>query len=103
MKTFQSLGFIMTILSLLMMAPVLAEEGKRYEAQRPAVIGTIRVLPKDVSQSLKITRVPTTQPVPLVVGGYWACNQDHGFDICRFVLVVCTENQSNCVEVPPQP
>lgn len=63
----------------------------------PVATRTIKVLPPAVSRSLAITRIPTSQPVPLLVGVYWSC--DYGAADCRLVLVVCTDDQSQCVEV----
>jgi hypothetical protein len=60
----------------------------------------VRLLPYDVSRSLKIIKTPTTQPAPLVVGVYWACQDGgNGSAICRLVTVVCTNDQSQCAEV----
>lgn len=63
----------------------------------PVATRTIKVLPPTLSRSLAITRMPTSEPVPLLVGVYWSC--DYGAVECRLVLVVCTDDQSQCVEV----
>jgi len=33
------------------------------------------------------------------VGTYWSCSDHNGHEICRIKLVVCTDDQSQCVEV----
>jgi hypothetical protein len=67
---------------------------------KPPAVPTraVKVLPPELSRSLAITRMPTTQPVPIVIGTYWNC-QDGGNGLCRLVLVVCTDDQSLCAEV----
>ena len=77
-------------------APALAQVTS-VATKAPVAARTIKVLPPDVSRSLAITRMPTSQPVPLLVGVYWSC--DYGAVDCKLVLVVCTEDQSQCVEV----
>lgn len=76
--------------------PVLAQTTS-VTAKGPVATRMIKVLPPDVSRSLVITRMPTSHPVPLLVGVYWSC--DYGAVDCRLVLVVCNEDQSRCVEV----
>jgi hypothetical protein len=58
----------------------------------------VRLLPPEVSRSLKIARTPLPPTAQLLVGTYWSCHREHGFDICRIKLVVCTPDQSQCVE-----
>lgn len=61
----------------------------------------IRFLSGKTSRSLKISRVPTSEPIPLIVGTYWNCNiNDQGFEICDTLTVVCTNDQSFCTEIP---
>jgi hypothetical protein len=86
-------------LGLIASAPVLAQ----VVAEPEGDVGTvatrdIRVLPFDVSRKLKIARTPLP-PVPLIVGTYWSCSNHNGHDLCRIKLVVCTDDQSQCVEV----
>jgi len=62
---------------------------------------TIVVLPRDESQSLKITEIPTSQPIPLIVGNTWTCHKGAGnHEFCRLTLVVCTNDQSFCINIP---
>ena len=62
---------------------------------------TVRLLPRSVSQSLKILKVPTPEPIPLIVGTHWQCFDAPGdFEVCEPVLVVCTNDQSFCTQVP---
>lgn len=68
---------------------------------------TFRVVPPEVAKDLEILRIPTTDPIPLIVGHYWKCRTEGGrtpigdhpeFEICDLVTVVCTSDQSFCVE-----
>jgi len=84
---------------LIAAAPALAQ----VVAEPEADIGTVatrdvRVLPFDASRKLKIARTPLP-PSPLIVGTYWSCSDHNGHEICRIKLVVCTDDQSQCVEV----
>jgi hypothetical protein len=64
-------------------------------------IRTVRILPQAVSEALKIDRVPTSEPIPMIIGTYWKCITNvHGFDQCDQVFVVCTDDQSFCTEFP---
>lgn len=65
----------------------------------PDVKQSVKILPSDVSRQLKIQRIPTSEPVPLLIGTYWSCHYEHDFEICRFKLVVCTNDQTFCTEV----
>jgi hypothetical protein len=66
----------------------------------PVAVRTVKVLPPDVSRNLKLTRMPTTHTVPLIVGHYWSCHDSgYGTDLCRLVMVVCTNDQSTCFEL----
>lgn len=81
-------------------------EDSRYEKPPTAhmaggVSHGVVVLPEKVSKSLEIARVPTSRPVPFIIGTYWSCRvNDQDFEICRFKLVVCDDDQSRCAEVP---
>lgn len=67
--------------------------------ESPVATRTVRVLSPDVSRSLVITRMPTSQPTPFLFGTYWNCQDaGHGFNRCRLVLVVCNQDQSQCAE-----
>ncbi len=66
----------------------------------PDLRQTVSVLPKDVSRSLTIHKIPTSEPVPLIVGTYWSCHiNQYDFEICRIKIVVCNDDQTSCVEV----
>jgi len=61
----------------------------------------VRLLPREISKSLDISRIPTSEPIPLIVGTYWNCGiNQHGFEICDTLIVVCTDDQSFCTEIP---
>ena len=84
---------------LIASAPVLAQVVAEPEADAGAVITrNVRVLPPDVSRKLKIARMPTP-PSALLVGHYWTCTLHDDREICKITLVVCTDDQSQCVEV----
>jgi len=53
--------------------------------------------PTDI-RKLKIARIPTP-PSALIVGNYWSCTIHDDREICKITLVVCTDDQSQCVEV----
>ena len=98
MKMFPHFSLV-TALSLLIAGPALGQSIKTsatgIEATR-----TIRVLPQEISRSLKIMRTPTSQPVPFLIGTYWSCSDTPiGTEICHLVLVVCRDDQSLCTEV----
>lgn len=58
---------------------------------------SVTILPAKISKSLKIQRIPTSRPVPLIIGTYWDCHvNEHDFEICDVKLVVCTDDQSVC-------
>ncbi len=60
----------------------------------------VTFLSREVAKSLDITPIPTSEPVPLIVGTYWNCHiNEHDFEICRLKLVVCNDDQSFCVDV----
>lgn len=61
-----------------------------------------KILPPEVSESLELTLSPTSKPTPLIIGHYWRCinPEDSEFESCEPVLVVCTDDQSWCVETP---
>ncbi len=73
---------------------------KSVMSMRADVIPNITSLPREMSKSLKITPIPTSEPIPLVVGTYWNCPVNaQGFEICRIKIVVCGDDQSFCVDV----
>lgn len=66
----------------------------------PVAARSVKVLPPDISRNLRLTRMPTTQSTPFLIGTRWQCEPHaSGFDRCDLVLVVCTNDQSMCVEV----
>ena len=89
----------LTAFGLIAAAPALAQVVAEPAADAGTVITRdVRVLPFDVSRKLKIARTPTP-PSPLIVGTYWSCSVQNDHEICRIKLVVCTDDQSQCVEV----
>ena len=74
------------------------------EATQPpsSKITRLTFLPPEVSRSLKIAQVPTDRPVPLIFGSYWNCiiDEDTGFENCDLELVVCDNQQTQCVQIP---
>ena len=84
---------------LIASAPVFAQVVAESDADTGTVITRdVRVLPPDVSMKLRIARTPLP-PSPLIVGTYWSCSDHNGHELCRIKLVVCTNDQSQCVEV----
>lgn len=84
---------------LIASVPALAQVVAEPEADAGTVATRdVRVLPPDVSRKLKIARTPLP-PSPIIVGTYWSCSNHNDHDICRIKLVVCTDDQSQCVEV----
>jgi hypothetical protein len=66
-----------------------------------AAKSTVVVLPRDESRSLKITEIPTSRPIPLIIGNIWTCHKGAGnHEFCRLTLVVCTNDQSSCATIP---
>jgi hypothetical protein len=54
-------------------------------------------LPAGVSRSLKLAPIPTTEPIPLVIGSGWTCETtSQGSKISRTFTVICNEDQSFC-------
>jgi hypothetical protein len=89
----------LAILGLMASASALAQTFEEPAKEAGTVISReARVLPPDVSSKLKIARTPMP-PSPLIVGTYWSCFYDNDHEICRIKLVVCTDDQSLCVEV----
>jgi hypothetical protein len=103
MKAFRHLG-LGVVIYLLVTGSAFAGSAKIYaaepEAVDPTAIRTVRVLSPEVSRSLKLTPLPTSRPIPLIVGTYWNCAVNaQDFEICRIKLVVCTDNQELCTEL----
>ena len=62
---------------------------------------SVKFLPRTVSESLDITKIPTTKPTPLSVGTYWDCRlTDQGLETCEIIIVICSEDQSICTQLP---
>ena len=91
---------------VLLTSSVVAGGKKKGDAANGAPIAAgslpnVTFLPREISKSLDITSVPTPEPIPLIVGSYWRCTKtDQDFEICRFRIVVCTDDQSFCTEIP---
>src|SRR5688572_29843151 len=80
------------------LVPALAQTPEAPDAGA-VITRNVRVLTPEISRSLKIARMPTPTAA-LLVGSYWSCSTNsHGHEICRIKLVVCTNDQQNCVEV----
>ena len=60
-------------------------------------IRKVRVLSPEVSRSLKIARAPLP-PSAILVGFYWLCGYGEN-EGCSNKVVVCTDDQSQCVEI----
>ncbi len=60
----------------------------------------ITILPREISKTLQIYEIPTSQPIPLIIGSHWTCIiNEHGFEDCNQVLTICTDDQSFCTTV----
>ena len=100
MKVNPFLAALLATSMLSIAGPSVAQTATLASKTPPVASHTVKVLPPDVSRALQIMRMPTSQPVPLLVGVYWNCTDaGHGFDLCRLVTVVCTQDQSQCAEV----
>jgi len=100
MKANPFLAALAALSTLSIAAPSLAQTSTLASKTPPVASHTVKVLPPDVSRALQIMRMPTSQPVPMLVGVYWNCGDaGNGFELCRIVIVVCTQDQSQCVEV----
>lgn len=76
--------------------PALAQTpGPNAAATAASLTHTVRVLPPEVSRSLKIARSPNSTP-SILIGTYWAC--DDSGDRCWIKLVVCFDGQDVCIE-----
>lgn len=78
--------------------------GGIWQARENRVKG-FKILSPELSRKLELTPAPTSQPIPLLIGHYWRCgidddffDEDGGFEFCEPVLVICTDDQSWCVE-----
>lgn len=92
-------------MTMLVGCTVIAADRDHYgkasvEPVAPAAIPNITFLPRDVSKGLEITRVPTAEPVPMIVGTIWRCHVNQlDFEICRLKIVICISDQSSCIEI----
>lgn len=78
--------------------PALAQTPEEREAGT-VITRSVRALTPEVSRALKLARTPV-QTTGLLIGSYWSCSTNsNGHEICRIKLVVCTDDQSYCVEV----
>ena len=111
MKTLLNIALFVTV-SMMIATPASAQQqAGTAEGYKPPRVEremrvkmpnrTVRLLPRSVSRSLKILKVPTPEPIPLLIGTYWQCFDAPGdFEVCEPVLVVCTDDQSFCTQVP---
>ena len=70
--------------------------------QRDAAKNTraVRFLSPQESRGLKLTTAPNSDPSALIVGHDWRCYENSfGWEFCEPVLIICTDDQSSCVEV----
>lgn len=105
MKTLKTL-ILVTVLTAFMTTSGIAGDSKSYQKANPSTVyfnptKSFKILSPEVSKSLKLTRIPTSKPIPLIIGHYWRCITHFGeFETCEPVLVVCTNDQSFCTETP---
>lgn len=60
----------------------------------------VTILPREISKTLQITGIPTSQPIPLIIGTHWTCHiNEYEFEICDMVLTICTDDQSFCTTI----
>jgi len=76
--------------------PALAQTPEEHAATT-IIIHNVRVLSPEVSRSLKIVRAPLPTS-RLLIGFYWLCGYSEN-EGCRNTVVVCTDDQSQCVQV----
>ena len=95
-----SLG-IVTQLGGSAIAADIVKDGKQSAiSTKIGTVPDITFLSREESKSLKITPIPTSEPIPLIVGTYWNCHVNaQDFEICRIKIVVCKDDQSFCVDV----
>jgi len=105
--TFTALPAFCISIPLLVGGNAIAADKSEYEKEKKVVatkvdaMPSVTFLPREISKSLKISRVPTSEPIPLIVGTYWTCDiNDQGFEICDTLVVVCTDDQSFCTQIP---
>ncbi len=82
---------------LALSGPAIAQSANPDDIARSAASDTLVLLSADVSRALKLTSIPTSEPIPLVIGTGWNCETNsQGFEICRTFTVVCNNEQSFC-------
>jgi hypothetical protein len=80
--------------------PATAQLTPMPSGPEPVAARSVQVLTPEASRALRLNRMPTTQSTPFLIGTRWQCEPHaSGFDRCDLVLVVCTNDQSLCVEV----
>ena len=105
MKTLKIFTLFLVLIAF-MVSFAISGDSESYKVVNPSIgdfnhIKSIRILAPEVSQSLKLTRVPTSKPIPLIIGHYWRCiTYFEKFESCEQVLVVCTNDQKFCTEIP---
>jgi hypothetical protein len=85
-------------LGLAAAVPALAQTpGPNAAATVASLTHSVRVLPPEVSRSLKIARAPNST-TSILIGTYWACDSSGGHEFCWIKLVVCFDGQDVCIE-----
>lgn len=82
-------------------SPVFSQSINSTLAQNPGSLTsptrqTVRILSREASKSLNLTRIPTTEPTALLVGSYWECTGEGVFETCNHFVVVCNDSQTSC-------
>jgi hypothetical protein len=95
-----SLSLFIFGIAVLLIGNVMA--GDKYEKEKAVLpqIGSpmsVTILPPKISKSLKLTRIPTSEPIPLLIGSGWHCQPTPiGTERCTPYIVFCTDDQSVC-------
>ena len=77
--------------------PALAQTPGQNAPAAATLTHSVRVLPPEVSRSLKIARAPNSTS-SILIGTYWACGERNGNEFCWIKLVVCFDGQETCIE-----
>ena len=86
-----------------------AEESYPGKERPPLTTTTpkIIVVPEEQAKALPMLRMPTAEPVPLVIGVIWRCEEREignpfgstTFEICDTLVMACDEDGGDCVAV----
>jgi hypothetical protein len=87
-------------LGLITSVPALAQTfDEPTPEDEPVITRNVRVLPPEVSRTLKLARIPVPAS-PLIVGSRWDCRtRPNGHEACTITVIVCSSDQQVCVEV----